>query len=65
MRAIPTAVSFRVNGTTSGETTEFSSATNRVVTSIPNIDAAGGGYLQSSTAFSNPTNLNLTFSAEL
>jgi hypothetical protein len=65
MRAVPTAVSFRTNGTTTGETTEFSSSTNRVVTSIPNIDAAGGGYLQCSTSFSNPTNLNLTFSAEL
>ena len=65
MRTSPTIVSYRSNGTTSGETTEFSSATNRVITSIPNIDACGGGYLQSSTAFTNPACLNLTYSAEL
>jgi hypothetical protein len=65
MRANPTVVSFRNNGTTTGETTEFSSNTNRVITSIPNVDACGGGYLQGSTSFSNPARLNLTYSAEL
>ena len=65
LRTSPTVVSFRSNGTTTGETTEFSSNTNRVVTSIPNVDACGGGYLQSSTSFSNPARLNLTYSAEL
>jgi hypothetical protein len=65
MRTSPTVVSFRSNGTTTGETTEFSSNTNRVITSIPNVDACGGGYLQSSTSFSNPARLNLTYSAEL
>jgi hypothetical protein len=65
MRAIPTVVSYRVGGTASGETTEFSSSTNRVVTSYASRDACGGGYLQCSTAFSNPAQLNLTYSAEL
>jgi hypothetical protein len=65
MRANPTITTFRLAGTNPGQITEFSSGTNRTITSIIVVDACGGGFMQSSTSFSDPPFLNLKISAEL
>lgn len=66
MRSGPhTIVSYLIDGTTAGQTREFSSGTSKTVSSVQNVGAAGGGYAQLTSSVSNPVHWNATYSAEL
>jgi hypothetical protein len=58
-------ITYYTSAGVAGSLTEFSSATARVVSSTTNLQAIGGGWLQTSTNFANPAEFRAQFSAEL